>query len=579
MADRYWVGDGGNWSDNTNHWSAADGGAPNASLPTSSDNVYFTANSFSGGGLTVTVDATANCLDMVWTGAMNTPRLAGGHQLQIYGSVTFITDMTYSQSGVFGLYGGAAARTLRTNGLDLSSIGYIEMNCSGDITLQDAINIGTKTYYFKGGTLITGNNNMTIGSMNISAAAVRTLTLGASTIACTSWDYSGSNLTVTANTATINVSGTGAVTLGNADYNGADFNLNGTAHTVSGSPTGIAIFKLKSDATQTITFTDGDTLTADTPTLSGSSGHVHTLTGSGTAGWNIVSSSQNPIQVYYCTIDYSTASGAVFYALAHDNNVDGGNNSGWKFTTDGAVKIHHFVPPHIKRDFYHGVGGHKGTRHNGKDPYGWTTDGLVLYAPLWALKDSAFKSVDAYKHTCTKTGVVCGTQGGTFDGDDDNILIGNAGIDLSNNFTLMFWLKPTDTGVLHYVIGVASYGADDLFLRQGTDDKLVFDTYSGTGTDTVTAAALTQNAWVHVALVVTAGVSQFYINGAASGDTKADHTANWNQNWYIGGGHGDLHPPTENEWEGIIGEGLIHNRALAVGELQNHRSCTIWRYQ
>jgi len=45
MADRYWVGNSGKW-ENTSSWSATDGGAGGASVPTSSDNVFFTSNSF-----------------------------------------------------------------------------------------------------------------------------------------------------------------------------------------------------------------------------------------------------------------------------------------------------------------------------------------------------------------------------------------------------------------------------------------------------------------------------------------------------------------------------------------------------
>ncbi len=47
--DRYWVGGNGQWDD-TNHWSTSSGGAGGASLPNSTDNVYFDSNS----GLTST---------------------------------------------------------------------------------------------------------------------------------------------------------------------------------------------------------------------------------------------------------------------------------------------------------------------------------------------------------------------------------------------------------------------------------------------------------------------------------------------------------------------------------------------
>ena len=73
MANRYWVGNGGSWSDYTNHWSATSNGSPGASLPTSSDNVYFDANSFSAFDQVVTLDVIAQCLNLNWTGANYTP--------------------------------------------------------------------------------------------------------------------------------------------------------------------------------------------------------------------------------------------------------------------------------------------------------------------------------------------------------------------------------------------------------------------------------------------------------------------------------------------------------------------------
>lgn len=49
MANRYWVGGTGTWSStNTTNWSATSGGSGGASVPTSSDKVYFDANSGAG---------------------------------------------------------------------------------------------------------------------------------------------------------------------------------------------------------------------------------------------------------------------------------------------------------------------------------------------------------------------------------------------------------------------------------------------------------------------------------------------------------------------------------------------------
>ena len=66
MADRYWVGGGAttNWSatGNTN-WSATDGGANNASVPTTGDNVFFKSS--------------ANCVLDVNTGSLSSFDMTG----------------------------------------------------------------------------------------------------------------------------------------------------------------------------------------------------------------------------------------------------------------------------------------------------------------------------------------------------------------------------------------------------------------------------------------------------------------------------------------------------------------------
>lgn len=95
MADRYWVGWTGNWSDRTNHWSASSGGSPWATLPTADDNVYFNSSS-SSNSYTVTLNSTAACKDMIWTNpASGSPTFGGGsYYLYVYGSVSFVSGMT-----------------------------------------------------------------------------------------------------------------------------------------------------------------------------------------------------------------------------------------------------------------------------------------------------------------------------------------------------------------------------------------------------------------------------------------------------------------------------------------------------
>ena len=153
MADRYWVGDGGNWSDNTNHWAASSGGAPGASLPTNEDNVFFDANSFTVGSQTVTVDASAYCLSMAWTGATNTPELAMAANLEVHDDLTTISAMTWSRSAGLLVFAGAIGGDITTNGIALSPV-YFNKTTGNAVTLQDSFSLDTGyDLYFIGGNL------------------------------------------------------------------------------------------------------------------------------------------------------------------------------------------------------------------------------------------------------------------------------------------------------------------------------------------------------------------------------------------------------------------------------------------
>ena len=71
----YWVGEGGNWSD-PNHWSNTSGGTSSGCIPSPYDNVFFDTNSFSGNGQMVTINQTAYCKSMNWSGMGSITTLA-----------------------------------------------------------------------------------------------------------------------------------------------------------------------------------------------------------------------------------------------------------------------------------------------------------------------------------------------------------------------------------------------------------------------------------------------------------------------------------------------------------------------
>jgi hypothetical protein len=96
VADRYWVGGSGSWN-STTKWATSSGGASGASVPTSTDNAIFDANSGSGAvHYTVTVTASSTCANLTFT-----PVAANG-VTQFVVDTGFVIAGTFSTSGTQG---------------------------------------------------------------------------------------------------------------------------------------------------------------------------------------------------------------------------------------------------------------------------------------------------------------------------------------------------------------------------------------------------------------------------------------------------------------------------------------------
>ena len=112
--------------------------------------------------------------------------------------------------------------------------------------------------------------------------------------------------------------------------------------------------------------------------------------------------------------------------------------------SDG-LSIDRFIPPQLRYMFYNNPTATAKYRiGNGLDPYGFSTNGLVMYLPLWALKGGSFKSVDAYKHTCSVAGAIWKPDSRQFDGTDDKIVIPfTSDLDFGDldTYTIIVWAK------------------------------------------------------------------------------------------------------------------------------------------
>jgi hypothetical protein len=287
--DRYWVNDGGNW-DNTSHWSTTSGNTTGgASVPTSAESVHFDNLSFTMPNQTVIVNVTANCLNMDWTGATNSPTLAGSSDYNVYGNLTFIAAMTYSHSGNINM-SGSGAQSITTNALAITTPTSLTIvgTVAQVVTLQDNLNLGAKTIYVNQMTFDVNGKTVTARNFLANTANAKTITLGAATINLSNtWDMAngGGAVTLTANTATINISGTGAFT-GNSLTTYNSVNLNGTAHSVTSSFSCVN-FTRNGTATKTdsLTLTSGITVTVTgTCALIGNSAVNRLLVQSSTLG-------------------------------------------------------------------------------------------------------------------------------------------------------------------------------------------------------------------------------------------------------------------------------------------------------
>ena len=254
MAARYFIGTGGstNWN-NTASWSSTpDGLTTPASAPTSADDVYPSAICPASSTLALNVAASFKIMD--WTGAANPPAIGGTSYTQMYGSLTFISGMTINNPNVWEWVGGGS-HTLTMNGASFSavSLGSASGATVLSLTLQDTLSIGSAamTWRSQNGTFNTNGVAVTCGNFGHTTAVGGTLTLGSSVINCTSLTVA-SNVTLTANTSVIKVSGTGAFAGGNATY--YEVQLNGTAHTITGNNTFTQLNFYPSGA-QTLTFT------------------------------------------------------------------------------------------------------------------------------------------------------------------------------------------------------------------------------------------------------------------------------------------------------------------------------------
>lgn len=231
MANRYWVGGNNTWDSTAGtKWALTSGGAGGQAVPTSADDVFFDA----GSGINTCTISSGNTGAKSITCTGFTGTLAGVAGISVAGSVVFSSGMTLSYSGRITI---TASASIITGG---KTVGDITINApGGTVQLGSALTMASSAdLNLAAGTLTTSASNYSITAMQlmITGSAAKTLTLNSSTVTLTRNDtsteafrYSGSNLTFSAASSTIILSGTGVIFDGGAGLTFGAVSFSGTS--------------------------------------------------------------------------------------------------------------------------------------------------------------------------------------------------------------------------------------------------------------------------------------------------------------------------------------------------------------
>lgn len=318
-------------------WATTSGGSPSANnFPLAQDTAIFD-NAGLNSGATITVGGTFNLgsIDMSLR-TSNTMTLGFSYDtLSIFGNWTNGTGTTISSTSGTVVFLNRSAKTLTSAGKLFPTI---QIKCLGSsLTLQDNFN-GTQIYFNYGEFNINSNSVVLSSSFSVNGLSAKTLAIGTGSI---SIGASGSMAWYVGPGTPLSITGSGTINLTSASaktFVGGDVitypTINqGGAGTLT--ITGSNKFNNITNTVQptSILFTAGTTNTFNNFSLSGTSGNIVTI-GSVTAASHTLSKDSGIVSVQYCSISYSTATGgATWKAPTNLGNTNGGNNTGWDFTS------------------------------------------------------------------------------------------------------------------------------------------------------------------------------------------------------------------------------------------------------
>ena len=153
-----------------------------------------------------------------------------------------------------------------------------------------------------------------------------------------------------------------------------------------------------------------------------------------------------------------------------------------------------------------------------------------------------------------------------FDGTDDYVKCGNnSSLDISESFTISFWVKQNGTGTYQTLFN--KEGSSCVYSAWVYNDGLYFGMRSGGAWhQDPSMGSIPDNVWTFVAIIFDGTDARSYINGKHTdtlpiggvGDTT-------DANLYLGRRKG-----TRQEFRGCIDEFAIYDRSLSRNEIEGH---------
>jgi len=208
--------------------------------------------------------------------------------------------------------------------------------------------------------------------------------------------------------------------------------------------------------------------------------------------------------------------------------------------------------------------------------------GCVLYLPLWRqdMTGSPIISKDTYAHLCSVTGALWTPQGRDFDGTDDRISVPrDSSFEPASALTLESWSKSTtyDGTILDKAKDVHTAPHFTYALNHSLgSEKLNYQlTTAGVRTTLVSDSIFPLGVWIHVVATYNGSAMKLFFDGELDNETaKVGVITYYDTDLLIG----ELRNDPGYDFDGLIGEVRIYNRALSLPEIQHNYQATKWRY-